>query len=103
MNDPLGSAANYLTQAFDNPMPPPYDKPVGSDDKGRYIAQLPHMVDLSIGYTIIGDQAKSSTSMHFAGKRHTSLKNKEFFDGWDKGAPVEDASKLDNVLNWFGI
>ena len=84
-------------------MPPPYDKPVGSDDKGRYIAQLPHMVDLSIGYTIIGDQAKTTTSMHFAGPRHAALSNAEFFDGWGKGGEVKDASSLENVLNWFGI
>ncbi len=82
LNDPVGAAANYLTQALDNPAPPPYDRPVGSDDMGRYIAQLPHMVDISMAYTIIGEQDKRTTSHHF-GTSSPLVDNSAFYNGKD--------------------
>ena len=101
VNDPLGTMVNIgasmiqgesddkPVQARKNHKNYPFDELGVSgggqalETSGDLLAQLPHIVDLSLGFTIIGKQAKSSLSTHFGDRKQIG-----FFDGYDKDAGV---------------
>ena len=74
------------------------------DAEGEYIAQLPHIVDLSIGYTLIGDNIKSAKGLHFGSKTGRS---KKFFEKWDNSSEANQndpgESILGDVGEWLGL
>ena len=111
MNDPLGTAANILTDVLDGDgtAARKNDSTYSSDDAGEFIAQLPHIVDLSIGYTVINKAGSSSTAQHFG-----VGSNSRFFEGWkttaarnanDSNPGVRDllGGEVADALDWAGV
>ncbi len=112
MNDPLGSAVNFGASFLTNDEDP---IPARKNNKnyafnefdanahetsGTLLAQLPHIVDLSLGFTIIGDQNKSTLSKHIGN-------NKQFFDGYGRVIhPVNTSgpgTKAGKVMDFLGL
>ncbi len=98
LNDPAGAAANFLLDQFGTkPVPEgalKYDKNYPADSKGTRIAQLPHMVDMSLGFTILGQTDKQTKAWHIGSPNQPQ--SKEFFRGWEKSVPAESEG------NWLG-
>jgi hypothetical protein len=101
-DDPLGTAMNIVEEIVDddteNKAARSNDVNAPPDGAGKYIAQLPHIVDLSIGYTLIGDQVKSAQSQHF-GPSNPEAHNKDFFRGWNTSTSKNQNDQEANLMD----
>ena len=114
VNDPVGSLVNTgaaLLGASNTEDPVPARKnnknyvfnqfdPDAPENSGQLLAQLPHIVDLSLGFTIIGNQDKSSTGLHLG---HW---NKDFFKGYDTTGTIGKEfaeTKVGKALEFIGL
>jgi len=112
LNDPLGSAVNFgasfATKQEDYPAARKNNKNYAFNEfskdayetQGTLLAQLPHIVDLSLGFTIIGNQDKRVKGLHFGDP------SAEFFKGWDTSAEHDKPGakgKGEKIMDFLGL